>query len=903
MMFSIENKLPHEHQSFTTHPQFNSPEGNIVLISREGTLYHVPSYVLRTASQLFNDLLPKNETNTLYITLSDEDSILVRIVCMISGLETLPWNSFDELERTLLCAERLRMQGPISIIRTEVAASLALGTFEALQVFGLADRRSWKAEAKCASSKTLSICLFDEAYDEQLKAMDSASVVKLFRFHLRRRDKFREGLNSSRFAAGNTTTACSQCGAERTDNFAWSVFKERMVKEMESKPSGETLFTWDMEDWPEYDACWEARCSCGKTASSSAQVALQAKAIVMKSLHLLGFVTACLSIVACSTTTVAEIQGNSFKSPLNGQTVTNVPGIVTAKWSSGFWIVGEPSTDIRVSNGLNIYTTSSSTLSKVSVGDLLSLGGKVVEYRSSSYPNYLYATEIESPTNITILSNNNTVTPIVLGVDRSPPTQQLSALDVGPDGYLSVPNNVSLVEVVDAVLQPDLYGLDFWESLEGQLVTIPKPVAIGFPNSYGEFWVYGDWNVTGKNGRGGLSITIGPDGKPDANPEAVMIGRPLDGSKSPGVALGATLTDITGIVYYQYGYFYVLPITAPTVIGKPHGTAQPTAIQSHPKEDCTVTFGDYNVENLAPNSAHLPTIANHIATYLNTPDIVFVQEIQDNSGPIDDGTVDANVTLTNLVNAIASISNMTYDFLEIAPIDGTDGGQPGGNIRQAYLFNPEKLSLAPGAPAGTALDKVEVLVDKKGNPMLNFNPGRIDPTNAAWNSSRKPLVAEWQAPNGESLFTINVHLASKGGSSSNWGDARPPVNSPVNQRSNQIGLVAAFVQSILDVDAKANILLAGDFNEYTQTRKVFQPLTDVLTEADEAANVPSVERYTYIFDQNSEQLDHVFVSDAIKERGVKIEHIHVNNWAPTLAEQASDHDPSIGLIRICHVDQ
>ena len=66
---------------------------------------------------------------------------------------------------------------------------------------------------------------------------------------------------------------------------------------------------------------------------------------------------------------------------------------------------------------------------------------------------------------------------------------------------------------------------------------------------------------------------------------------------------------------------------------------------------------------------------------------MFVQEIQDNSGTSDDGTVSANVTLTNLVNAISSASNgkVKYSFLEIAPVNDQDGGQPGGNIRQAYL--------------------------------------------------------------------------------------------------------------------------------------------------------------------------------------------------------------------------
>jgi len=143
------------------------------------------------------------------------------------------------------------------------------------------------------------------------------------------------------------------------------------------------------------------------------------------------------------------------------------------------------------------------------VGDLISLDGKVEEFRSSSSPNNLFGTEINSPTNIVVQSSNNTLPIVVLGRDRSPPTQYLSALDVGHDGFLSVPNNASRIDTVNAELQPHLYGMDFWESLEGQIVTIPKPFATNFENQFGEFWVYGDWPVTGKNSRGGISITFG----------------------------------------------------------------------------------------------------------------------------------------------------------------------------------------------------------------------------------------------------------------------------------------------------------------------------------------------------------------------------------------------------------
>lgn len=92
------------------------------------------------------------------------------------------------------------------------------------------------------------------------------------------------------------------------------------------------------------------------------------------------------------------------------------------------------------------------------------------------------------------------------------------------------------------------------------------------------------------------------------------------------------------------------------------------------------------VDNMGPTPAsHISAVASHIVDHLLIPDIMFLQEIQDNSGETDDGTVAANLTLSNLVAAIATLSNVTYAFTSIDPINDEDGGAPGGNIRQAYL--------------------------------------------------------------------------------------------------------------------------------------------------------------------------------------------------------------------------
>ena len=109
-----------------------------------------------------------------------------------------------------------------------------------------------------------------------------------------------------------------------------------------------------------------------------------------------------------------------------------------------------------------------------------------------------------------------------------------------------------------------------------------------------------------------------------------------------------------------------------------------------------------------------------------------------------------------------------------------------------------------------------------------------------------------------------------------------------------------WVQSLFALDSTANVVVGGDFNEYVQTTTVFASFDDLLTEIDEASNLDPVERYTYVFDQNSEQLDHMFVSPAIANRGgVRVEHVHVNNWAPAITARGSDHDPSVAQLRIC----
>ncbi|KAI0685216.1 DNase I-like protein [Cytidiella melzeri] len=604
----------------------------------------------------------------------------------------------------------------------------------------------------------------------------------------------------------------------------------------------------------------------------------------------------CTLFALGTATTISEIKGHSFLSPLAGKVVYDVTGVVTAKDRYGLWMAGEPSDDERISNGLRVFG-SATAIRSTKVGDKISLSGTVTEYRQAARPDDIFLTELIYPANVIHRSSGHKVTPAVLGYDRTPPTGPLSSLDVGPEGWLSVPNNLTLLTTVNATLQPNLYGLDFWESLEGQLVTIPNPVALDFPSWMGAIWVRGNWPVQGLNKRGGLTIVDGGDGVPYAHSEAIPLGRPLDDSRNPMSMVGMTFENITGIVTYQFGFYTILPLTAPAVVSTPDYDPLPASIIAT-GEPCELTIGDYNVENMSPRSRHISKVADHIANYLNAPDIMFVQEIQADSGSTDNGVVIADKTLAALTSAIARARPGTnYEFINIPPVDNMDGGKPGSNIRVAW--RPERVSLLGGSPIGNATQSTEVIKGKDGKVSFSLNPGRIEPGNSAWEESRKPLAAAWQTANGARFYTVNVHFSSKRDSSSSHGNARPPVNGHSERRTHQVNVTADFISSILERDINASVVLAGDMNEYVQTRSVFRALEDVMFDINDVSGVPPVERYTYVYEQHTQEIDHVFVSDAIARRGTEVEHVHVNTWARSVSERASDHDPTVARVRVC----
>jgi hypothetical protein len=189
--------------------------------------------------------------------------------------------------------------------------------------------------------------------------------------------------------------------------------------------------------------------------------------------------------------------------------------------------------------------------------------------------------------------------------------------------------------------------------------------------------------------------------------------------------------------------------------------------------------------------------------------------------------------------------------------------------------------------AGGGSTTPTTVVNGVNGPELSASPGRIDPTNSAFNTSRKPLAGEFLF-NGHHLFVIANHFNSKGGDNPLEGHFQPPTRISEVQRHQQAQIVHDFVASILADDPNANVVVDGDLNDFEWSDTVSILKSGVLH--DLMDSLPENERYSYVFEGNSQTLDHILTSDALFGVPFVFDPVHVN---AEFADQASDHDPSV----------
>jgi hypothetical protein len=333
---------------------------------------------------------------------------------------------------------------------------------------------------------------------------------------------------------------------------------------------------------------------------------------------------------------------------------------------------------------------------------------------------------------------------------------------------------------------------------------------------------------------------------------------------------------------------------------------------------------DYVPASDAAYQARLQQIAAQIIGDLHAPDILLVQEVEDQDlasvvggvlsfGEADnaDGQPDA---LQELAALIAAQGGPSYE----AAFD-RDGADDRG-IVSAFLYRADRVQLLPpsaddpvlGANPGIAyrspgLDhNGEVQNPKALNAAL---PADVDTTtgvdgeNVFTRAPQVGLFRVWREGIGASVFT-DLYLLSNHFSSG--PDTR------VGQRAEQAAYNAAIVAALEQSGPQTRVLIAGDLNVYPRPDDPFTP-GQALYPSDQLAALYSqglvnlydrllaeapASAYSYVYLGQAQTLDQMFASPSLLADLEQVRVAHINSDWPSDFEEdgprgTSDHDPQV----------
>ena len=619
---------------------------------------------------------------------------------------------------------------------------------------------------------------------------------------------------------------------------------------------------------------------------------------------------------------IHEIQGARHASPLFNHRVTT-RGVITAMgtpdwypWGFEFYIesvTADRDQDDRTSEGLHVHSFNMDTFGlDLKIGDFVELTGVVFEDIRNNGMGDTTLRFIESIKILNKDAESLLPPPQVLSKQaRSIPMERISTYG----GRLMEKQFLNLED-----------GIDFWESMEGMRVSLKDPVVLGFHGGRQRYYEenrrrYLNLEVTPlefrhedrTSQRGGLLVDFEQE---NFNPQIVnFITNYLSYEKNLDPEKYYTVGDIfkgevEGVLTYNRNLFgggeyaIVLPKPQDTLVKSPVPQSSMVPLKERPisKFDSTseneITFGTYNLENLAAfqinkfDDDRIEIMASSIIINLKCPDVLNLVEIQDNNGIDFRQGVDAQVTMRRLRSFIqSSCLDKDYDLIDIPPFLHGEGGQPGGNIRTAIIYNRNKLIFEPRDDGEVGQSAVVL-----SGGVLTNNPGRIYPFNSAFRNSRRSPVIEFKVRSRpeEKIYLIGNHLNSKLGDMDFWGNLQVARANSDDKRGRKTAIINRFIHWLQEENPRAHIVVLGDFNALAEEGSM-----SVLTDKEKTLknmifSLPKNERYTTGHGGNSQSLDYVFVNNEIFfKRSPEAQILHINS---DYMGRLSDHDPV--LLRI-----
>ncbi len=539
-------------------------------------------------------------------------------------------------------------------------------------------------------------------------------------------------------------------------------------------------------------------------------------------------------------TPIHRIQGSGLFSPLGGQTVAT-SGVVIGTTRKGFFIQ-DPQGDVTAAESQGLFVLERGH--KPPVGSLVAVAGKVVDYQPDEYAR---------------------------------PTTQLVGGAVQELEFYGPEIKPVWLTAKNVLVEPQKLAL-FLNSLEGMLVGIESGAIFTAPsNPFGDYVLLPADSDLVRTRQGG--VLIDPEW-----PERWLPGfRVINYDDAPSVNVGAELlAPIVGPLNFRVASFQIAA-AGPVQVRPAKVETQSTTLRSDGSGITVLTLNGFNLDPHRENPAKVndprrdvdddvgdgrfDALGRAIARDAAGPAIVALQEIQDDDGAELTTTVQAERTYDFLIAAVQRAGGPQYRWLDIPPASEADGGQPGGNIRNAYLYDPQRVSFVEGS-----LQRLG-----EGSP--------------AFEGSRKPLAARFRLASGTGeLEVVNVHLASKRHQNGLFAPEAPGFDSREALRVQQAELIGEHLARLREQEV--DYYVTGDFNDFE-----FSATLRALT-GDHSTNlvntVPQQLRFDYNHRGISQALMHGVVGNRqLEGRKIEYEILHANALLGSrpgrTGEKASDH--------------
>lgn len=606
------------------------------------------------------------------------------------------------------------------------------------------------------------------------------------------------------------------------------------------------------------------------------------------------------SVYAQRDHTIAEIQGNGNISPLAGQNVRTT-GIVTARIRSGFFIQtpdDKTDADPQTSEAVYVFTRSEPP-AEAAVGNLVSLTGKVEEFRRDTEPTSLTITNIvfQNSDRISVISSDNALPkPITLKIDdfKANAIDQLERLEA----MRVHAGQLTVISPTDGRVNVKTTSSES----NGVFYAVLKGISRPFREPGLEI---ADYAILDDKAKTKFKAEHPKLQLFDMNPERLRIesmsqinARPID------VTTNTEISDMTGVLHYAFRANTIL--VDPDYQPKLSGTIKANPMPVPAADQFSVAA--MNIENFFDDQDD-PGIREEVvepeafAKRLNKTSMAIrdVMKLPDVIGIVEAENINALKKLAEKINADVVASGGSDPKYQAFLVEGNDGR----GIDNGFIVKTSRVRVLETLQLGKS--------DRYKHPTTGSE---------VFLNDRPPLILRLAIGEGEKSieFTAVVnHMKSYSG----YNDPRQQNNVRLKKRL-QAEFLAKWVNDRQKADPREKIILLGDFNSYQFSDGILDmmgtlkgtpaPANAILNASPDLIEtdlinlvevIAKTQQYSYTFDGNAQVLDHILISQTLRDHIKGFGFARVNADFPesfradgNKLQRFSDHDPAIAYFSI-----